>query len=37
MKMLSSGMLRHTSETSVSFYQITRRYIPEGSHLHTKD
>jgi hypothetical protein len=24
-----------TSETSVYFYQITRRYNPEDSHLHT--
>jgi hypothetical protein len=24
-----------TSETSVNFCQTTRRYIPEGSHLHT--
>jgi hypothetical protein len=23
-----------TSETSVNFYQITRRNIPEGSHIH---
>jgi hypothetical protein len=22
------------SETSVSFYQTTRRYVPEDSHLH---
>jgi hypothetical protein len=25
-----------TSETSVNFYQITRRNIPEDSHLHTR-
>jgi hypothetical protein len=25
----------NTSETSVSFYQATRRNIPEDSHLHT--
>jgi hypothetical protein len=25
-----------TSETSVNFYQTTRRNIPEGSHLHTR-
>jgi hypothetical protein len=25
-----------TSETSVSFYQITRRNIPENSHLHIR-
>jgi hypothetical protein len=25
-----------TSETSVNFYQTTRRYIPEDSHLHTR-
>jgi hypothetical protein len=24
-----------TSETLVNFYQITRRYNPEDSHLHT--
>jgi hypothetical protein len=24
-----------TSETSVNFYQTTRRYNPEDSHLHT--
>jgi hypothetical protein len=24
-----------TSETSVSFYHITRRNIPQGEHLHT--
>jgi hypothetical protein len=24
-----------TSETSVNFYQIARRYNPEESHLHT--
>jgi hypothetical protein len=24
-----------TSETSVNFYQTTRRNIPEDSHLHT--
>jgi hypothetical protein len=26
----------NTSETSVKFYQTTRRDIPEGSHLHTR-
>jgi hypothetical protein len=25
-----------TSETSVNFYQTTRRNIPEDSHLHTR-
>jgi hypothetical protein len=25
-----------TSETSVNFYQTTRRYNPEYSHLHTR-
>jgi hypothetical protein len=25
-----------TSETSVNFYQTTRRYNPEDSHLHTR-
>jgi hypothetical protein len=25
-----------TSETSVSFYQTTLRYIPEDSHFHTR-
>jgi hypothetical protein len=25
-----------TSETSVNFYHTTRRYNPEGSHLHTR-
>jgi hypothetical protein len=25
-----------TSETSVNFYQTTRRNIPEGSHIHTR-
>jgi hypothetical protein len=25
-----------TSETSVNFYQTTRRYNPENSHLHTR-
>jgi hypothetical protein len=25
-----------TSESSVSFYQTTRRNIPEDSHLHTR-
>jgi hypothetical protein len=25
-----------TSETSVNFYQNTRRNIPEGSYLHTR-
>jgi hypothetical protein len=25
-----------TSEMSVNFYQITRRNIPENSHLHTR-
>jgi hypothetical protein len=25
-----------TSETSVKFYQTTRRYSPEDSHLHTR-
>jgi hypothetical protein len=25
-----------TSETSVNFYQTTRRNNPEGSHLHTR-
>jgi hypothetical protein len=25
------------SETSVNFYQTTRRNIPEGSHVHTRD
>jgi hypothetical protein len=26
----------NTSETSVNFYEITRRSIPEDSHLHTR-
>jgi hypothetical protein len=26
-----------TSETSVSFYETTRRNIPEDSHLHTRN
>jgi hypothetical protein len=26
----------NTSETSVNFYQTTRRNIPEDSHLHTR-
>jgi hypothetical protein len=25
-----------TSETSINFYQTTRRYNPEDSHLHTR-
>jgi hypothetical protein len=25
-----------TSETSVNFYQTTRRYNPEDNHLHTR-
>jgi hypothetical protein len=25
-----------TSETSANFYQTTRRYNPEDSHLHTR-
>jgi hypothetical protein len=25
-----------TSETSVNFYETTRRNIPEGCHLHTR-
>jgi hypothetical protein len=25
-----------TSETLVNFYQTTRRYNPEGNHLHTR-
>jgi hypothetical protein len=25
-----------TSETSVNFYETTRRYNPEDSHLHTR-
>jgi len=26
----------HTSETSVTFNETTRRYRPEGCHLHTR-
>jgi hypothetical protein len=40
LEMLAASIIRameaaSTSETSISFYQTTRRNIPEDSHLHT--
>jgi hypothetical protein len=38
LKLLNALMIEavSTSETSVNFYQTTRRNIPENSHLHTR-
>jgi hypothetical protein len=33
-EVLAASIIIITSETSVNFYQTTRRYNPEDSHLH---